>query len=217
MHEAHLAELIAIWAVDKRMPSVASRRTWAAARGLNPARVHAWWCRRRAIEKKRRVKMEKGTYELDVGTPPIIVVAVKREDAEDDGRAGDGSLSQFIPSDGDGGAVGAHATRNGMNMDSDDADNHLPSDATLVCAVSDKVSWKRSAYTRFSSSPEPLMLRSVSSICSRASTLPPSSPPLPSSPLCFPIASTESETPKSKCRGILLLQPALSRTALCID
>ncbi|KAF4612506.1 hypothetical protein D9613_012745 [Agrocybe pediades] len=55
-----------------RIPTVQSRRAWAAARNLNPATVNAWWYRRRAIAKKFRMVIPKEEYELEVGNPPFI-------------------------------------------------------------------------------------------------------------------------------------------------
>ncbi|KAJ3550480.1 hypothetical protein NMY22_g462 [Coprinellus aureogranulatus] len=66
-------ELNSIWAKDLRIPSIASRKAWAVARGLNPTSVHNWWYRRRPKAKKLRIRIPSGTYELEVGrvpTPP---------------------------------------------------------------------------------------------------------------------------------------------------
>lgn len=62
-----------IWAKDQRIPSHASRKAWAVARGLNPQSVHNWWYRRRPRAKKLKIRIPSGTYELEVGivpTPP---------------------------------------------------------------------------------------------------------------------------------------------------
>ncbi|KAF6756054.1 hypothetical protein DFP72DRAFT_1066879 [Ephemerocybe angulata] len=66
---AHFARLSAIWALDRRIPSPASRAAWAAARGLNAAKVHEWWYRCRAWAKMMGVEIPEGSYEMDVGDP----------------------------------------------------------------------------------------------------------------------------------------------------
>jgi hypothetical protein len=76
---AHLDELTIIWDADKRTPSVNSRRTWALARNLKPEHVHRWWHRRKQVARKARITIPKGTYELPVGTPPVIEQVVKEE------------------------------------------------------------------------------------------------------------------------------------------
>ncbi|KAF8060636.1 hypothetical protein FPV67DRAFT_1369216, partial [Lyophyllum atratum] len=66
---AHLDELATIWALDKRTPTVKSRRAWAAARHLKPEDVHRWWSRRKHLAKKSREHIPSGTYDLPIGTP----------------------------------------------------------------------------------------------------------------------------------------------------
>lgn len=75
----HFDELSVIWENDRRIPSPASRRAWAVARNLNPVNVHSWWYRRKAVAKKLRFRIPKGTYELEVGTPPVVEPVVKAE------------------------------------------------------------------------------------------------------------------------------------------
>lgn len=78
LHQLHCRELVEIWKNDKRIPSVDSRRRWAAARNLKPERVHAWF----SIKKNKLSPSERPTetYELDVGTPPeLSTVVVKQE------------------------------------------------------------------------------------------------------------------------------------------
>lgn len=75
----HLDELAKIWDADKRTPSVPSRRAWALARNLKPEHVHRWWYRRKEVARKARITIPKGTYELPVGTPPVIEHIVKEE------------------------------------------------------------------------------------------------------------------------------------------
>ncbi|KAF7365421.1 hypothetical protein MVEN_00414900 [Mycena venus] len=65
-----------------RIPSVESRRAWAHARGLNPTHVHRWFSRRRAVAKKLKIKIPDEMYELPVGNPPVVPVAIKDEPAE---------------------------------------------------------------------------------------------------------------------------------------
>ncbi|KAF5320620.1 hypothetical protein D9611_013736 [Ephemerocybe angulata] len=64
---AHFARLSAIWALDRRIPTPASRAAWAAARGLDVEKVHKWWYRCRARAKKMGVEIPGGSYEMDVG------------------------------------------------------------------------------------------------------------------------------------------------------
>lgn len=69
---AHLDELAKIWDGDRRIPTIASRRAWALARGLKPSTVHSWWSRRKQVARRARQRVPSGTYELPVGTPPVI-------------------------------------------------------------------------------------------------------------------------------------------------
>ncbi|KAJ6584738.1 hypothetical protein B0H19DRAFT_1106328 [Mycena capillaripes] len=80
----HLDELFAIWPADPRIPSVESRRKWALARNITPSYVHTWWQRRRPAAKRLKLKIPKDTYELPVGTPPVVLVVIKDEPAEPD-------------------------------------------------------------------------------------------------------------------------------------
>ncbi|KAF5375939.1 hypothetical protein D9615_008270 [Tricholomella constricta] len=75
----HMDELAKIWDADKRTPTVASRRAWALARGVKPDHVHRWWARRKQVAKRKQELggIPSGTYELPVGSPPIV--EVKRE------------------------------------------------------------------------------------------------------------------------------------------
>lgn len=72
IHALHFEELSKAWETDRRIPSVKSRRAWAEARNLKPHNVHSWWYRRRPLARKLKIKIPHGTYELDIGTPPII-------------------------------------------------------------------------------------------------------------------------------------------------
>ena len=67
----YLEELAAIWEANKRMPSAASRRAWARARNLIPAKVNNWWYRKKTTAKKNGIFVPEETYELPIGIPPI--------------------------------------------------------------------------------------------------------------------------------------------------
>ena len=69
---AHFDELWSIWTADKRIPTTRSRKQWSAARNLNPITVNTWWARRKARAKKSGIPIPEDTYELPVGTPPVI-------------------------------------------------------------------------------------------------------------------------------------------------
>ncbi|KAG6884489.1 hypothetical protein C0993_010620 [Termitomyces sp. T159_Od127] len=69
---ANLDELFKIWDSDKRIPTVESRREWAAARNVAPQDVHRFFSRQKALAKKARRGLPKGTYTLSVGIPPVI-------------------------------------------------------------------------------------------------------------------------------------------------
>ncbi|KAL1748256.1 hypothetical protein HDZ31DRAFT_29940, partial [Schizophyllum fasciatum] len=62
-------ELAAIWAADRRIPTVDSRRRWAQARRVDPVRVHNWWYRRRRVAHTLGVEIPPEGYELPVGDP----------------------------------------------------------------------------------------------------------------------------------------------------
>ncbi|THH27111.1 hypothetical protein EUX98_g7076 [Antrodiella citrinella] len=90
LHANFVAELDLIWAADKRMPSLASRRTWASRRGVNPAVVINWFQRKRYNDGSRiGVRLPGGTYDLLVGEDISgadisdgMSLRVKRERAE---------------------------------------------------------------------------------------------------------------------------------------
>ncbi|KAF6743932.1 hypothetical protein DFP72DRAFT_791550, partial [Ephemerocybe angulata] len=56
--------LTAIWELDRRIPSPASRAAWATARGLDAEKVHKWWYRCRVRAKKMGVEIPEGSYEM---------------------------------------------------------------------------------------------------------------------------------------------------------
>ncbi|KAF6742455.1 hypothetical protein DFP72DRAFT_182635 [Ephemerocybe angulata] len=60
----HFAHLTAIWELDRRIPSPASRAAWAAGRGLDAAKVHKWWYRCRGRAKKLGIEIPEGSYEI---------------------------------------------------------------------------------------------------------------------------------------------------------
>lgn len=71
---AHFAELSNIWENNRRIPTIASRVAWSLARNLNPINVNSWWYRRKVVAKKFKIKIPDDSYELDVGTPPLVIV-----------------------------------------------------------------------------------------------------------------------------------------------
>ncbi|RDB29974.1 hypothetical protein Hypma_013758 [Hypsizygus marmoreus] len=155
----HLIELTAIWNADQRTPSVLSRRAWALARNLRVEAVQRWWHRRRQTAKRAGETLLEETYELDVGTPPVLIEVVKvEEQEEEEGRKGRGV------------ARNTRGRAKRAKMEAQDSDTMLSSD-TLVS--SPLASRKRAYIHRSSSLP-----------ASRTtSPLPPSSPPaLSSSP-----------------------------------
>jgi hypothetical protein len=89
----YVAELEKIWAIDKRIPTPASRKAWATARGLDPTVVHTWWYRRRPRAKKLKIRIPSDTYDLGIGRPPTPplpdapVVKVKRVRSKVKGKA----------------------------------------------------------------------------------------------------------------------------------
>jgi hypothetical protein len=73
----HFEELSYIWDNDRRIPTIASRNAWSLARNLNPMNVNSWWYRRKVVAKKLKIKIPRDSYELDVGTPPLVVVKLE--------------------------------------------------------------------------------------------------------------------------------------------
>lgn len=67
---AHREELEQIWAHDRRVPSLLSRKAWSLARGVDPKFVSAWFSRKRynAVRKTGTI-LPTGTYELDLKAP----------------------------------------------------------------------------------------------------------------------------------------------------
>ncbi|KAG2130868.1 hypothetical protein DEU56DRAFT_704087, partial [Suillus clintonianus] len=59
-------ELWAIWQSDPRIPTIASRRAWAASRNVSPMRVDHWFNARKAQAKKVGQPIANETYELSL-------------------------------------------------------------------------------------------------------------------------------------------------------
>lgn len=168
---AHLTELSDIWNADKRMPTPESRRSWAIARRLKPEMVHRWWYRRKQLAKKAGIKLPKETYDLPVGTPPVIEMSVEKEEL---GHDDDDSKTKLL--------------QTGVNREKVDDDRlehsspattlrdmkNLDSDCPTLCSSSppEEYQHKRRAYTY--------------SVTSARSSLPPSSPPSSLPSACSP-------------------------------
>ncbi|KAF6752146.1 hypothetical protein DFP72DRAFT_763093, partial [Ephemerocybe angulata] len=60
----HFAQLHAIWDADPRIPTAASRRAWANARGVNPDNVHGWWSRRAQKAKAMGIELSREAYDM---------------------------------------------------------------------------------------------------------------------------------------------------------
>ncbi|KAF6759425.1 hypothetical protein DFP72DRAFT_134905 [Ephemerocybe angulata] len=76
----HFAQLHAIWDADRRIPTVASRRAWANARGVNPDNVHGWWSRRAQKAKAMGIECSREAYDMEVGD--VEPEAREEEDAD---------------------------------------------------------------------------------------------------------------------------------------
>ncbi|KAF9043354.1 hypothetical protein BJ165DRAFT_1529400 [Panaeolus papilionaceus] len=84
IHAVHLAELNLIWPANPRIPTIASRRAWCAARNLDPRQVNRWWWKCKQTARTRRIFVPDENYELDVGIPPEIPLEVDvKLEAED--------------------------------------------------------------------------------------------------------------------------------------
>ena len=82
LQPVHVAELDLFWATDKRMPSLVSRRAWAAARGVNSSAVNVWFQRKRYCEGRRRGgRLPGGSYDLQFSLTTSSEVVSKNEDA----------------------------------------------------------------------------------------------------------------------------------------
>lgn len=77
------ADLDVIQQVDPRVPSLASRRVWAAARNVNPAAVHTYFNHAKRTAVRRGLAVGTGTYELAVDAPRRTVkIEVQDETSE---------------------------------------------------------------------------------------------------------------------------------------
>src|SRR5882672_8170917 len=64
-----VAELLALWSSDPRVPSASSRREWAALRQVNTSKIGAWFSRRKAAARKAGNPISEDTYELSLDPP----------------------------------------------------------------------------------------------------------------------------------------------------
>ncbi|KIJ28909.1 hypothetical protein M422DRAFT_54445 [Sphaerobolus stellatus SS14] len=76
-------DLYRIWELNPCMPTLESRRAWAAARGVHADKIHSWFNRRK-IRAKNCEKPWEGEYQLDINAPGPATdldndVVVKRE------------------------------------------------------------------------------------------------------------------------------------------
>lgn len=77
LSNVHLNELNAIWASNPEVPSVVSRRAWAEARNIDPAKVHTWFSRRKCNTLAKGGQVFEGSYELPVDAPKELLSAGK--------------------------------------------------------------------------------------------------------------------------------------------
>jgi hypothetical protein len=64
-----LEELWSIWKANPRVPSIESRRLWAASRNASPHLVDSWFLRRRTGAKKADQPLLDGSYDLSLDQP----------------------------------------------------------------------------------------------------------------------------------------------------
>ena len=83
----HFQELAQIWEGDRRIPTVASRRSWCLARNINPVTINNWWYRRKAVARKAKITIPQGTYDLPIGNPPDLSVKIEVEEEPRDKTA----------------------------------------------------------------------------------------------------------------------------------
>ncbi|KAF9807741.1 hypothetical protein IEO21_08076 [Rhodonia placenta] len=62
----HRAELKETWEIHPKIPSLASRKAWAEARGIDPGQVHAWFSRRKYRATKKGERVLDGEYDLPI-------------------------------------------------------------------------------------------------------------------------------------------------------
>ncbi|KIY53148.1 hypothetical protein FISHEDRAFT_69283 [Fistulina hepatica ATCC 64428] len=74
LQPAHRRELQQLWAARPCVPTLRSRADWAFARFISPARVHAWFHRRRMLAKKRREPFNAmDGYDMPVGIQSLDI------------------------------------------------------------------------------------------------------------------------------------------------
>ncbi|KAJ3731307.1 hypothetical protein DFJ43DRAFT_1139323 [Lentinula guzmanii] len=79
----NIDELNELWESDKRLPTLSSRREWAAARNLPPTVVNAWWWTKRRNARDRGLPLACENYHLPVGNPPETAL-IKVEPVDED-------------------------------------------------------------------------------------------------------------------------------------
>jgi len=214
IHALHFEELSKAWEADRRIPSAKSRCAWAQARNLKPANVNSWWYRRRPLARKLKISIPHGTYELDIGTPPIIPTpeeVLERKNAEKGGSLdSDSTLPVDMRSSPLSGVDFATSETCGSEVHGIFAKNPL----------FEELSAEMDAYTRASSTPQSpklgsLLVTSLYSTPSREnSPLPPSSPPL-SSPLPWSLALPEDIITEDKTVDDHSFESLLGISLLC--
>ncbi|KAI0062173.1 hypothetical protein BV25DRAFT_1780208, partial [Artomyces pyxidatus] len=69
LNEDNWAELREIWAADKRVPTLASRKIWAHVRGLAPNTVNNWFSRQKKALRLAGKPVPTDTYDMPIGAP----------------------------------------------------------------------------------------------------------------------------------------------------
>ncbi|KAL0574602.1 hypothetical protein V5O48_007352 [Marasmius crinis-equi] len=79
--QVNLDELEAIWQVDRRLPTLQSRRKWSQARNLDPQALHRWYSRKRCQARRKHEDLppDSDLYDLEIGVPPKPAVRIKTE------------------------------------------------------------------------------------------------------------------------------------------
>ena len=184
-------------------------------RNVNPTNVHSWWYRRRPLARKLKIKIPREEYDLDVGVPPALpeIEEVKAEISIE--------INEIPASESSDIGSGMSSSLLGMS------DAQTSTSDSLTCATEQpslaknpQLSAEMNAYMRSSSPfrdfswlvPSSTSRHSTSrhSTHSRDSSLPPSSPPLPtSSPppflLTFPEDMIVDDDPIGRFLGISLI------------
>lgn len=204
----HYKELFAIWAVDMRTPTADSRRRWAMARNLDAAKFNNWWYRRKMLAKKAGIKIPDGTYELDVGTPPVISPdPVKLESHEDEvcvrvDPTGSSDIDVRLSSAAPTLCDGPNGSDELLIPSSDTAISTDYPEATEKCAYTHVSLLSRSSPTvRGSVSP---VIHAPAS--SSPGYLPCSSPPITSPRSVSPGPNTATSEPEKTCKSLYELE-----------